>query len=158
MYLKVLHDQPLADVYVREEAQFSLSTLEAKLVAYVNDPEASAEAFDASSVPKISREQAAQESARPSTLEIMNASVAPKQQAIEAPAPSAAEAQSAYQSQLEQVPEFADYGKVLKSSARPVELTESDMEYVVSGVKHIFEEHIVFQVSRGLSFLFWSGI
>lgn len=68
MYLKVLHEKSLAEVYVREEATFSLSALEAKLVAYVNDPEASDIAFDAGSIPKISREQAAQESARKSLI------------------------------------------------------------------------------------------
>lgn len=46
---------------------FSLSALEAKLVAYVNDEDAAEQAFDASSIPKISREQAQQESARTST-------------------------------------------------------------------------------------------
>lgn len=68
MYLKVLHEKSLAEVYVREEATFSLSALEAKLVAYVNNPEASDLAFDAGSIPKISREQAAQESARKSSI------------------------------------------------------------------------------------------
>jgi len=76
----------------------------------------------------------------------MNAAVAPKAAVEAAPAPSASEAQSAYASQLAEVPEFADYGKIHKSSTRPVELTESEMEYVVTAVKHIFDEHIVFQV------------
>ncbi|KAL7417416.1 adaptin N terminal region-domain-containing protein [Mrakia frigida] len=145
MYLKVLHEKSLADVYVREEATFSLSALEAKLVAYVNDPEASEIAFDAGSIPKISREQAAQESARPSSLETMNAAVAPKAALESAPAPSAEESQSVYASQLAAVPEFADYGAVHKSTSKPVELTESEMEYVVSAVKHVFADHLVFQ-------------
>lgn len=59
--------------------------------------------------------------------------------------PSAAEAQSMYAKQLAEVPELASYGSVLKSSAKPVELTESETEYVVTCVKHIFVEHIVFQ-------------
>jgi hypothetical protein len=46
------------------ESFFSLAALEAKLVTYVNDPSASAKPFDASSIPKISRVQAAQEVAR----------------------------------------------------------------------------------------------
>lgn len=46
------------------ESVFSLSSLEAKLVAYMKDPAATAQPFDASDVPKISRQQAAQESAR----------------------------------------------------------------------------------------------
>ncbi|KAN0085575.1 Coatomer, gamma subunit, appendage, Ig-like subdomain-containing protein [Elaphomyces granulatus] len=42
------------------------------------------------------------------------------------------------------IPELREYGALLKSSA-PVELTESETEYVVSAVKHIFREHIVLQ-------------
>jgi coatomer subunit gamma len=68
-----------------------------------------------------------------------------------APAPTAAEAQSAYAKQLQAVPELASYGPVLNSSAKPIPLTESETEYVVSCVKHIFKEHIVFQVGYSLS-------
>ena len=46
------------------ESVFSLSALEAKLVTYISDPEASAQPFDVSSIPKISRAQAAKEVAR----------------------------------------------------------------------------------------------
>lgn len=46
------------------ESVFSLSALESKLVAYVKDPLAATQPFDASSIPKISRAQAAQEVAR----------------------------------------------------------------------------------------------
>lgn len=46
------------------ESVFSLAALESKLVAYVNDVDASAQPFDASSIPKISRAQLAAESTR----------------------------------------------------------------------------------------------
>ena len=46
------------------DSVFSLSALEAKLVAYVRDADAASQPFDVSSVPKVSREQAAQEVAR----------------------------------------------------------------------------------------------
>lgn len=46
------------------ESVFSLAALEAKLVAYVKDPSTAGYALDVSSVPKISRAQAAQEAAR----------------------------------------------------------------------------------------------
>jgi coatomer protein complex subunit gamma len=61
------------------------------------------------------------------------------------PAPTASETQSAYASQLVEVPEFAEYGQVLRSSSKPVELTERETEYVVTSVKHIFADHVVFQ-------------
>lgn len=47
---------------------FSLAALESKLVAYVKDPSAAERPFDVSSVPKISRVQAAQEAARKSSV------------------------------------------------------------------------------------------
>ena len=46
------------------EAVFSLSALEANLVAYVKDPDQAEKPFDISTIPKISREQAAKETAR----------------------------------------------------------------------------------------------
>lgn len=67
----------------------------------------------------------------------------------EAPvAPSAAEKQSAFIQQLSEVPEFESYGAVLNSSATPSQLTESETEYQVNCVKHVFKEHVVFQVRR----------
>ena len=56
----------LAAPYFSPESYFSLAALEAKLVTYVKDPSAAVKAFDASSIPKISRAQAAQEVARES--------------------------------------------------------------------------------------------
>jgi len=44
------------------------------------------------------------------------------------------------------IPELASLGRAFRSSA-PVALTESETEYVVSCVKHIFESHIVLQFS-----------
>ena len=61
------------------------------------------------------------------------------------PAPTAAQTQSTYASQLAHVPEFGSYGPVLNSSTKLVPLTESETEYFVTCVKHIFKEHIVFQ-------------
>ncbi|KAF9512742.1 hypothetical protein BS47DRAFT_1376887 [Hydnum rufescens UP504] len=133
MYLRVMKEPPLAETYVKDESVFSLAALESKLVAYVKDADASNQPFDTTSLPKISREQARQESARPSALETIHTLVPQKS------------AQSAYAKQLQAVPELASYGPVLNSSAKPIPLTESETEYVVSCVKHIFKEHIVFQ-------------
>jgi coatomer protein complex subunit gamma len=150
--------------FVIVESVFSLAALESKLVAYINDPAAIEQPFDTSSVPKISRAQAAQEVARtsiepahnsyffnikkmntgPTTLDTLGA---PLSKRSETPvAPSAAEKQSAYAQQLADVPEFASYGPILNSSAVPAQLTESETEYQVNCVKHIFKEHVVFQV------------
>jgi coatomer protein complex subunit gamma len=45
---------------------------------------------------------------------------------------------------LKSIPELAELGPVFRSS-KTIELTESESEYVVSLVKHIFESHVVFQ-------------
>jgi coatomer protein complex subunit gamma len=76
--------------------------------------------------------------------------VAPSPIAQEASQPTAANIQSLYTAQLQSVPELEPYGPVLRSSTKPVALTESETEYVVTAVKHIFKEHIVFQVSPPL--------
>lgn len=62
------------------------------------------------------------------------------------PPPTAAQTQSTYAQQLTEVVELADYGPVINSSAKPAQLTETETEYQVTCVKHIFKEHIVFQV------------
>ncbi|KAG8786888.1 coatomer subunit gamma [Serendipita sp. 405] len=102
LYLRIMKEEELAESFVKEDSVYSLATLESKLVAYVNDPAAQEVDFDASSVPKISRAQAQQESARPTTLESITASVVsqPKASAPAKAAPSAQETQSAYASQL----------------------------------------------------------
>ena len=81
----------------------------------------------------------------PSTLETLG--VPSTSKAATPPPPSAAETQSNYAQQLAEVPELASYGPVLSSSSKPSPLTESETEYQVSVVKHIFKEHIVFQVT-----------
>ena len=143
------------------ESVFSLAALESKLVAYVNDPAAAAQPFDPSAIRKISRAQLAAEASRkrisycvigdyltkyfqgPSTLDTI---AVPTRTNASPPPPTAAETQSTYAQQLTEVAEFADYGPVLNSSAKPVQLTETETEYQVTCVKHIFKEHIVFQV------------
>lgn len=48
--------------------------------------------------------------------------------------------------QLSSMPEFAHLGPIFKSSS-PVDLTESEVEYVVRCIKHVFSHYIVFQVN-----------
>ena len=48
--------------------------------------------------------------------------------------------------QLSVMPEFAHLGQIFKSSS-PVDLTESEVEYVVRCIKHVFSHYIVFQVN-----------
>ncbi|KAM5535823.1 hypothetical protein V8D89_010441 [Ganoderma adspersum] len=143
MYLKVYEAPLLVQPYIKEESIYSLSALESKLVSYISDPDALEQPFDVTDIPKISREQAAKDAARPSTLETIG--VPSTSKAATPPPPSAAETQSNYAQQLAEVPELASYGPVLNSSIKPSPLTESETEYQVAVVKHIVKEHVVFQ-------------
>lgn len=132
---------------------FSLSTFEHQLVMYVTatDKETFAAAFDLNTIPVVSQEQALAEertkkltTATP-TLKApsMTPSKVKSTAGVDGVAAVAASTQK-YAEQLVQIPELKAYGTLLKSST-PVELTESETEYVVSAVKHIFKEHIVLQ-------------
>jgi len=43
-----------------------------------------------------------------------------------------------------QVPQFAEYGQLFKSS-EPVQLTEEETEYNIVVIKHVFRDHTVLQ-------------
>ena len=132
---------------------FSLATFEHQLVMYVtaDDKNVFASPFDISTVPVVSHEQALAEertkkltSATP-TLKAPTTTVSKPQANGTADGVAAAAAQSQkYTEQLAAIPELKDYGPISRSSA-VVELTESETEYVVSVVKHIFKDHIVLQ-------------
>ncbi|KAK5014367.1 coatomer subunit gamma [Cryomyces antarcticus] len=132
---------------------FSLPVLERQLVMYVTAESLStfANPFDLSSVPIVTREQSLAEDRTKklttATPTLKAPSTGPKPASrggnVETAAAATAAAQK-YAQQLQAVPELASYGGVLKSSAI-VELTESETEYVVSAVKHLFKEHVVLQ-------------
>ncbi len=143
----------IADRFIKNDSMFSLSTFEHKLVMYVTstDKATFSTAFDISSVPVVSHEQALAEertkkltTATPTLKAPITGPPKPKLNgAVEGPSSAAAVAQK-YTEIFTRIPELKAYGDVLKSSA-VVELTESETEYVVSVVKHIFKEHIVLQ-------------
>lgn len=130
---------------------YSLSTFEHQLVMYVtsSQKETFAAAFDVSTIPVVTQEQALAEertkkltTATP-TLKAPSAGP-PKGKANGVAEAATAAATQKYAEQLMQIPELKEYGTLLKSSV-PVELTESETEYVVTAVKHIFKEHVVLQ-------------
>ncbi|KAL8292151.1 hypothetical protein RQP46_001617 [Phenoliferia psychrophenolica] len=143
--LKLMGDEPLANSFIRDESTFSLGALESKLIAYIGDADASAAPFDFDAIPKVSKEQSLENSLRARAEAVSSVASTSELEGSGAKGQSAAESQSAYATQLSEVPELASYGPVLKSSSKPVELTESETEYVVACVKHVFAEHIVFQ-------------
>jgi coatomer subunit gamma len=132
---------------------FSLSTFETQLVMYVtaDDKAVFAQAFDMSKVPIVSHEQALAEertkkltTATPTLKAPSTGPAKPKANGTAEGVASAAAAAQKYAEEIMKIPELKAYGAVLKSSPA-VELTESETEYVVTAVKHIFTEHIVIQ-------------
>ncbi|KAF4541348.1 Coatomer subunit [Lasiodiplodia theobromae] len=145
-------DDEDAHKFIRNDSMFSLPTLEHQLVMYVtaDDKETFSQPFDLSKVPVVTREQADAEdrtkkltSATP-TLKAPSTGPKPAARSGADAAASATAAAQKYAAQLQAIPEIAAFGGVLKSSPI-VELTESETEYVVSAIKHIFKEHIVLQ-------------
>jgi len=139
-----------ADFYL--ENTFALPYFEHQLVMYVtaDDKTTFDIPFDIAAIPVVTKEQADAEDRTKKLTTITPTIKAPKAgptkvapSSTEAAATASATAQK-YQQELLRIPEFKPYGSVLKSSP-VVELTESETEYVVSVVKHIFKEHIVLQ-------------
>ena len=142
----------MADRFIKNENMFSLPYFEHQLVMYVTAEDKSTfdSPFDISTIPVVSKEQADAEDRtkklNTATPTLKAPKAGPSKSAAsgaEALATATAAAQK-YAQQLMQVPEMKEYGSLLKSSI-PAELTESETEYVVSVIKHIFKEHIVLQ-------------
>ena len=141
---------------------FSLSTFEHQLVMYItaDDNATFSAAFDLSNVPVVSYDQAlAEERTKKltsATPTLKTTTTAPKKAevngAAENPAAAAAAATQKYSQALQQIPELKAHGTLLHSS-QPVQLTESETEYVVTCIKHIFTEHLVLQyeINNGMS-------
>ena len=69
-----------------------------------------------------------------------------------APALSNLDQQSNYAKVMSEIPQLAQLGQLFKSSS-PVSLTESEEEYQISCIKHVFPHHLVLQVIAQFLFL-----
>jgi coatomer subunit gamma len=131
---------------------FALQYLEHQLVLYVTSDDKSTyeSPFDLSKIPVVTREEADAEDRTKKLTATTPSLKPPKVGPTKAPATGAEAAATAtaqvqkYAQELMQIPEMKEFGGVLKSSPL-AELTESETEYMVSVVKHIFNEHIVLQ-------------
>jgi coatomer protein complex subunit gamma len=138
--------------FVKSDSMFALQFLEHQLVAYVTSDEKSnfETPFDLSAIPVVTREQANAEDRTKKLKATTPSTKPPKTGPTKAAATGAEAAASAsatvqkYAQELMQIPEMKEFGGVLKSSPI-VELTETETEYMVTVVKHIFKEHVVFQ-------------
>ncbi|OBS78938.1 hypothetical protein A6R68_18683, partial [Neotoma lepida] len=133
-YLNVLQQRQMAlnATYIFNGLTVSIPGMEKALHQYTLEP--SDKPFDLKSVPLAMAPVFEQKS------EI--ALVTPKPEKL---APSR---QDIFQEQLAAIPEFMSLGPLFKSS-EPVQLTEAETEYFVRCIKHVFTDHIVFQLSNG---------
>ncbi|KAJ2264002.1 coatomer subunit gamma [Coemansia sp. RSA 376] len=138
--------------YVRDDSTFSLAVLERRLVEYCADPQAAKRSrFDFAGVPRVSRAQE-EETRHRVRLDAMDqvltgSALSTSAAAAKDDVPQSAEEERSMDNKLlAAIPELAAFGEQpLVSSQRAVELTESETEYVVRCVKHVYERHVVFQ-------------
>ncbi|KAF2109585.1 coatomer subunit gamma [Lophiotrema nucula] len=144
-------DDDVALPFVRNDSMFSLPAFEHQLALYVSSDSRDTfeKAFDISKIPKVSQEESDASVLKeitdptPTISAPKSGPKAPTKPGADVATSAAATAQK-YAAELQKIPEMASYGSVLKSSA-VVELTESETEYVVTVVKHIFKDHVVLQ-------------
>lgn len=133
-YLNILKEKQksLCSQYILNSLQVSIVGLEKALHQYTLEP--SEAPFDLKSVPLATQPVTAEE--KKADVPIIGK---PKEKV-------AASRQDIFSEQLSSVPELAalNLGPLFKSS-KPMELTESETEYVVRCIKHTFPKHIVLQ-------------
>mmetsp|Transcript_10179 Transcript_10179/g.11920 ORF Transcript_10179/g.11920 Transcript_10179/m.11920 type:complete len:908 (-) Transcript_10179:538-3261(-) len=123
-------------------AVHSLATLEEKLRAYtMGDTE---ERFDMRAATPVGPSAVAASSKSAGGRPGAGGSSAASQPAAGKSSAAPANPADEYSAKLNEIPELAALGQLFKSST-PIELTESETEYKVTCVKHVFPEHFVFQ-------------
>ncbi|KAJ1557164.1 coatomer subunit gamma, partial [Nowakowskiella sp. JEL0078] len=148
MYLRVLESDELCKKYISNETTFAWATLERNLLNYIENTSAHETPFviDGTSIVSKAQEKAETQRARAALQEASNPITSPSTQASIAAVAKAAAAdpQTHYARQMEKIPQLTVLGQLFKSS-KITELTESETEYVVTCVKHLFPQHLVFQ-------------
>ena len=152
--LKLIEEEnEMAERFIKNDSMFSLSTFEHQLVMYVTSDNKNvfSKAFDLSTIPVVSHEQALAEERTKKLNTATPTLKAPFKGPAKSEANGVAENRAAtmptsekYEEAFQRIPELRAYGSLLRSSP-VVELTESETEYVVTAVKHIFRQHVVIQ-------------
>jgi coatomer subunit gamma len=144
--LESSQDEQALNYLLEEPLPMSFAALDRSLRAYLSHPSAATDArpITLTSLPIVedaySQSAAAAKVASTSRAPGSSSGAASKKDSAE-PALSSDPASALYK-----IPEFAHLGRAFRSCPE-VALTESEMEYVVSCVKHVFNEHIVLQFS-----------
>lgn len=143
-YLNILKQKqkPLSLSYILSPLQVSIVGLEKALQCYLS--ESNDAPFDIKTVPLSTAPLTHEEIKKPLINNVAN-NVSNSVNKVTGDK-VAASRQDIYSEQLASLPELAalKLGPILKSSL-PIELTESETEYVVQCIKHVFKNHIVFQ-------------
>jgi len=143
-YYQVLLEQQAAlnSAYILNGLNVNVKGMEAALCTYVKNPQD--KSFDIKSIPVDTQmnESGDQPAARASPTRA--ASEKPEGGKRGADAAAAASRELKHAAEMAKVPELAPLGTPFKSNV-PVELTESETEYVVKCVKHVFDKVVVFQ-------------
>ncbi|XP_074333279.1 coatomer subunit gamma-like [Apium graveolens] len=122
----------------KDVKEFLFGSLDVPLVnleTSLKNYEPSEEAFNINTVPKEVKSHQYVEN---------NRNISNINTCLGAPLAAPTSTADSYEKLLSSIPEFSSFGKLFKSST-PVELTEAETEYAVNAVKHIFDEHVVFQ-------------
>jgi len=132
-YYNILDQEQTAlnNQYILNSLQVSLVGLEKALMNYCQS--SAEQPFDLKSVPMAEAKPSASSAGPEGSI----ASRKPEEKVT-------ATRQDVFAEQLSKVPEFQQLGPLFKSS-QPVELTESETEYVVQCIKHVFAGHVVLQ-------------
>ncbi|KAL4226660.1 Coatomer subunit gamma-1 [Mactra antiquata] len=136
-YVRVLKERQKAlnSAYILNGLQVSVVGLERALHHYTLEP--SDKPFDMKTVPLATQ---------PITEQRTTPGKEPGDISTSKPSDKLASSrQDVYAEQLSAIPEFANLGPLFKSSSIPVELTESETEYVVRCIKHTYSRYMVFQ-------------
>ncbi|KAG5514027.1 hypothetical protein PMAC_000649 [Pneumocystis sp. 'macacae'] len=144
--IRLLEDNNVSG-FLKNDNIPSLSILEYQLVYYISSNSFEKQ-FDISSIPSISKEELDAESYRQKIIEVdsLSTCMLTDTKAHQTTLNSILnDSTTEYINILRSVPEFKDYGPLLKSTLKPIELTESEIEYYVTAIKHVFKEHIVLQ-------------
>lgn len=143
MYLKIINNQELSRKYIANDSAFAWGPLEGDLTTYLNNQKFN-KPFSLSHIPIVSKqdEQKDQQRQKAANSELSGPVVETKGVPVVV---SVFEQQSLNAKAMAEIPQLAALGTLFKSS-ESILLTESEEEYQVSCIKHIFPSHLVMQV------------
>ena len=175
VYLKIVDTKDLSEALITRESLYNIAVLENRLAEYNQNREAWVKPVDVSTVPFVSREQEERKRIHGKALDsqlkagmgtnvgVLSGRIGAGSVATEQETPAAKrevpgmataspeEVQSNYLDEISKIPQLSGLNSQhVKSSMKPIELTERELEYLVDCIKHVFQEWVVFQVSTRL--------